>query len=226
MSSLITNATIQIRKDTAGNWTSNNPTPADGELCRETDTGYLKIGDGSTAWTSLNYGSGAKFTDTIIALDGITVPILHVQDQKTSGTGGGVFNSGSWRTRDLNPIVTNTITGASLASNQITLPSGTYKINASAPAFDVSRHQAVLYNITDASNEVNGTSEYCSSASADTQNRSLINGIFTIADTKVFEIRHRAETTSSSNLGFGVSSGTGFTVDHETYTDVFIEKTG
>ncbi len=55
MSSLITNATIQIRKDTAGNWTSNNPTPAAGEWCLETDTGNLKIGDGSTAWTSLIY---------------------------------------------------------------------------------------------------------------------------------------------------------------------------
>ena len=55
MSSLITNATIQIRKDTAGNWTSNNPTPAAGEWCYETDTGSLKIGDGSTAWISLKY---------------------------------------------------------------------------------------------------------------------------------------------------------------------------
>ncbi len=55
MSSLITNATIQIRKDTAGNWTSNNPTPAAGEWCYETDTKYIKIGDGSTAWTSLVY---------------------------------------------------------------------------------------------------------------------------------------------------------------------------
>lgn len=57
MSSLITNATIQIRRDTAGNWTSNNPTPAAGEWCLETDTGRTKLGDGSTAWTSLSYQS-------------------------------------------------------------------------------------------------------------------------------------------------------------------------
>lgn len=55
MSSLITNATIQIKQDTAGNWTSNNPTPASGEWCLETDTKYIKIGDGSTEWTSLDY---------------------------------------------------------------------------------------------------------------------------------------------------------------------------
>ena len=55
MSSLISNATIQIRRDTASNWTSNNPTPADGEWCKETDTGFFKNGDGSTVWTSLDY---------------------------------------------------------------------------------------------------------------------------------------------------------------------------
>ena len=43
---------IQIRRDTAANWTSANPTLSQGEQGYETDTGKLKIGDGSTAWTS------------------------------------------------------------------------------------------------------------------------------------------------------------------------------
>jgi hypothetical protein len=46
---------IQIRRDTAANWTSANPTLAQGELGVETDTDKIKIGDGSTAWTSLGY---------------------------------------------------------------------------------------------------------------------------------------------------------------------------
>jgi len=49
---------IQIRRGTAANWTSANPTLAEGELGYETDTGKLKAGDGSTAWTSLSYISG------------------------------------------------------------------------------------------------------------------------------------------------------------------------
>ena len=48
---------IQFRRDTAANWTSANPTLAAGELGLETDTTYYKIGNGSTAWTSLAYGS-------------------------------------------------------------------------------------------------------------------------------------------------------------------------
>lgn len=54
---------IQIRRDTAANWTSANPTLSQGEQGYETDTGKLKIGDGSTAWTSLGY-SFEGYTDS------------------------------------------------------------------------------------------------------------------------------------------------------------------
>ncbi len=46
---------IQIRRDTASNWTSANPTLAQGELGIETDTSKIKVGDGSTAWNSKTY---------------------------------------------------------------------------------------------------------------------------------------------------------------------------
>ena len=46
---------IQLRRDTAANFTSANPTLAAGELAYETDTRKIKAGDGSTAWTSLSY---------------------------------------------------------------------------------------------------------------------------------------------------------------------------
>jgi len=46
---------IQIRRDTAANWTSANPVLALGEPASETDTGNQKIGDGVTVWVSLAY---------------------------------------------------------------------------------------------------------------------------------------------------------------------------
>ena len=46
---------IQLRHDTAANWTTVNPTLLEGEVGLETDTGKSKIGDGSTAWNSLAY---------------------------------------------------------------------------------------------------------------------------------------------------------------------------
>ena len=49
---------IQVRRDTAGNWTSANPTLASGEIGLVTDSNKVvgcKIGTGSTAWTALEY---------------------------------------------------------------------------------------------------------------------------------------------------------------------------
>lgn len=46
---------IQNRRGTASEWTAANPTLASGEIGYETDTGKFKIGDGSTAWSSLGY---------------------------------------------------------------------------------------------------------------------------------------------------------------------------
>ena len=54
------NDSIQVRRDTAANWTSVNPTLASGEIGFETDTGKFKIGTGSTAWTSLLYATDAS----------------------------------------------------------------------------------------------------------------------------------------------------------------------
>ena len=48
-------ALIKNRRDTASNWTSQDPTLLAGELGVESDTKKYKIGDGSTAWTSLDY---------------------------------------------------------------------------------------------------------------------------------------------------------------------------
>jgi hypothetical protein len=46
---------IQVRRDSAANWTSVNPTLAAGEIGFETNVGAIKLGDGTTAWTSLPY---------------------------------------------------------------------------------------------------------------------------------------------------------------------------
>jgi hypothetical protein len=47
--------TIQVRGDTATNWTNANPVLLVREIGLETDTKYFKFGDGTTAWNSLTY---------------------------------------------------------------------------------------------------------------------------------------------------------------------------
>lgn len=48
---------IQLRRDTAANLTTANRVYALGEPVLETDTGWLKYGDGVTAWDALPYAA-------------------------------------------------------------------------------------------------------------------------------------------------------------------------
>jgi hypothetical protein len=60
--------TIQMRGDTAVNWTAANPVLAARELALETDTGLYKVGDGAADWNSLPYG-GLRGLDETTVLD-------------------------------------------------------------------------------------------------------------------------------------------------------------
>lgn len=71
---------LLIRRDTAANWTSVNPTLAAGELGGETDTGKLKLGNGSTAWTGLSYISG------VTSINGQTGVVTGVVTTSDTGT--------------------------------------------------------------------------------------------------------------------------------------------
>jgi hypothetical protein len=46
---------IQVRRDSSSNWTILNPGLSEGEIGFETNTGKFKIGNGSSAWSDLDY---------------------------------------------------------------------------------------------------------------------------------------------------------------------------
>ena len=88
--------TIKFRRDTSANWTSVNPIPAQGEPCYETDTGKLKIGNGSDNYVTLPYVSdgGGSSGDLPIAtattLGGVKIGnnLSITEDGTLSATGG------------------------------------------------------------------------------------------------------------------------------------------
>jgi len=148
---------------------------------------------------------------------------FHVQDQKTAGTDGGTFTSGAWRTRDLNTEVKTSLFGASLSSNQITLLAGVYKISGNTPAYSVSDSKNRLYNITDNSLIFEGGGGKSHTSNVYTSNNIPFKGDCSFESTSIIELQHQCASTKTSN-GFGTAMT--FTVDHETYSDITIEKIG
>jgi len=96
---------IQVRRGTAANWTSTNPTLAAGEVAFETDTGKIKVGTGSTAWTSLAYAAMTPTQVTAAVAGGVTTAnaytdstananlALHEGDTTTHGVTGYIVGT-------------------------------------------------------------------------------------------------------------------------------------
>ena len=133
--------------------------------------------------------------------------LLEVTHELANNNNGGTATSGSFQTRTLNTVKTNEITGASLSSNQITLPSGTYFCDAVAPCYSVSYHKSILYNTTDSATELEGTNSMAHPTYGNVTD-SHIYGRFTISAQKVFELRTRVQTSNSNN-GFGLGHNYG-----------------
>ena len=66
---------IQVRRGTASQWTSANPTLAAGELGVESDTNLFKFGNGSTAWTALAYANNSDVAIGEISQDAINTAL-------------------------------------------------------------------------------------------------------------------------------------------------------
>jgi hypothetical protein len=77
---------IQLRRDTASDWTAAATVLLDGEIGIETDTNTFKVGNGVTAWASLSYYTGSL---TLDVLDNVTI---------TSNAAGEIlkWNGSAW----------------------------------------------------------------------------------------------------------------------------------
>ncbi len=147
-----------------------------------------------------------------------TFEILVYEDQKASGVDGGTFTQGAWRTRVLNTEVRDTGGNGALAANQVTLDAGTYLLCAWAAAFDVDEHQVMWYNITDATEELLGLNCMANDPST-VETSALVQGHFTIAASKAFELQHRCVTTQADD-GFGEAGAWGT----EVYSQIMLTK--
>ena len=167
----------------------------------------------ATSWTAATWQTPAWWGG---------VDIMMIQDQKTSGSDAGWLPTvDAWNTRDLNTILENWISWASLSSNVITLPAWTYRINFTAPWFDCNEMQTRLQNTTDTT-----TAVIWSSTLSDSTDPSTVTSIwfwyFTIASSKNFEMQTNIDALAwdaSETLWREAARGI-----NEVYSQILIEK--
>ena len=149
---------IQVRRDTAANWTTNNPILSAGEFGFESNTGKLKIGTGSTAWASLPYSTVLPSELDELAQDSINTALV-------AGTGldKTYDDAGNTITLDIDSTVA-TLTGSQTLTNK-TLTSPALTENATAVNLTVSG------NLT-----VNGTTTNLNSTNLVVEDKNVILG--------------------------------------------------
>jgi hypothetical protein len=131
---------ILLRRDTASNWTSANPTLSGGEMGIETDTLKFKLGNGSTAWNSLDY----YVSQTLNDIGDVTI---------TSAADGDFlrWNGTAWINDAVN-LSTDTIGSyveSLVAGTGVTLTNNSGEGATPTVAVDTSVIQARVTNVTD-----------------------------------------------------------------------------
>jgi len=200
-----------------------------------------------------------------VKYDGVagTTRVALLKDQKNFGVNGGIFTNDAWRDRDLTvkEDPQNFVTFFPTANGQTTpspadapgywsLPAGTYKIDWSAPAFEVNRHKSRLVwsttqlEISTAGLHANivAAGDIAEGSNADTTNHTTGGGsddehvttqssgfkIITITETTYFKILHwavvtRGDVSNPDGFGEGMSPGGSYDTGSEIYTQVRIE---
>ncbi|WP_448953083.1 hypothetical protein [Labrys neptuniae] len=211
---------------------SGSPISVSGTFAVTLSGTALPVANGGTGLTSV--GTNGQILTVVSSapawVDQVTfrAPDLWVRCERAQGTADtpGSLTVGTYVTRALNTIKRNTI-GATLTSNQITLPAGTYYarwrcVAGSNGGTGVSyTTRAKLYNVTASSNiELTNTETAYSSVSAS----SLTNTgetTFTIGSSTVVDVRQISGITAATTGNASNISGEG-----EVYSSIELWKVG
>jgi len=118
---------IQLRRDSAANWTATNPVLAQGEPGLETDSKKVKYGDGTTAWNLLDYASGGAGGDYSTGFeDGVNENTYHFAT--VTGKKEFTFRSEGYRLVEITltaPMVANLVADGNLTFTAADTPAMT-----------------------------------------------------------------------------------------------------
>jgi len=173
---------------------------------------------------SLTIDSGATITNNgTVSGFGLFTSYAVICDQKPSGTEGGTFTKGAWRTRDLNTKIADPDGIVSISSNQFTLGAGSYLIKWSAIAARVERNKSSLYDVTGAAYIDYGDTRWGMNYDGEPEASTGIARV-TPSGSNVYEIRHYShESYATYGFGFAGSNSTGGVVEKYTFVEIYKE---
>ncbi len=180
---------ILLRRDTASNWTSANPTLSGGEMGVETDTLKFKLGNGATAWNSLNYYASPTLDD--------------IGDVTISSASSGQFlkwNGSAWvnDTIDLGTDTAGGYVASLVAGTGVTLSNNSGE--TATPTIAIGQAVATDSNVT--FNDVSVSGNLTVSGTTTTLNTETL----TIND-NVIVLNNNATGAPSENAGIEVERG-------------------
>jgi len=219
---------IQLRRDTAANWTSSAAVLAQGEAGLETDTGKVKFGDGTTAWASLPYFSNSFTVSQITDLTA-TAAELNVLDGITATTTelnytDGVTSNIQTQLNSKEATITGgatTITSSNLTASRALLSDGSGKVAVSAVT---STELGYLDGVTSAiQTQLNSKEPIAKTVSNKTANYTIVaadendiirstGGAITITIANVLSIGERIDFLQDGTGQITFAEGSGVTI--------------
>ncbi len=201
--------------DGNGSWIRHTPEPGWQAFDVDEEVSLVFRND---QWENFQVDPGTSVLSTFV-----------VQDQKSSGTAGGDATTSAWTTAVLNTSITNTIDGASLASNKITLPAGTYLIDATK-TFTMTKLSRLRFKTADSNDIIRyGNSAYIGDYDSNSDGRTetgsvlSVKTVITIDTTTDFVLQyHVSETPSSGFANHGLGSPTSLGGTAEVYATVCV----
>jgi hypothetical protein len=133
--------------------------------------------------------------------EGSVQAYILLEDRKAKGVAGGAGSAG-WNIRTLNSKTEDTADICTLASNQFTLPAGTYRISAEAAAYRVGRSLLGLWDDTLEEYIMIGGCAWTYSSEAHFAFARL-RGLFSLEEVSGLELhQYITASYSASDLGF------------------------